>query len=108
MLARLKPDRILSSDMSRATDTAQALADLVGVPVESTEALREINGGIWEGKRATELASDPEYVAWSSGVDVRAGGAERRSDVAVRAANQDLLAKLASQLAAGWEEARPK
>ena len=84
-LANLKPDRIISSDMSRAVDTAQALAGLVGLTVTQDVGFRETSGGRWEGQRDTDLAGDPEYVAWSAGGDVPAGGAERRSDVAARA-----------------------
>ena len=84
-LAALQPSRIIASDMSRALDTARELALLVDVAVEQDVAFRETSGGKWEGRRDTDLAADPQYLAWSAGEDVPAGGAERRSDVAVRA-----------------------
>ena len=84
-LATLKPQLIVASDLSRAADTAQALAELVGVEVRRTPALRETHGGTWEGRYADELKSDPQYVAWLAGGDVPAGGAETRSQVGDRA-----------------------
>ena len=84
-LAVLKPEVILSSDMKRAADTAQSLADLVGVQVRTTPALRETHGGTWEGQFADDLKSDPIYLDWLAGADVAAGGAESRSQVGTRA-----------------------
>jgi glucosyl-3-phosphoglycerate phosphatase len=75
----------VASDLSRAADTAQALAELVGLEVRRTPALRETHGGAWEGQYADELRSDPQYVAWLAGDDVPAGGAETRSQVGDRA-----------------------
>lgn len=85
-MATLNPQLIVASDLARATDTAAALADLVGVPVRTTPALRETNGGDWQGRYADELTADPQYVAWLAGGDVAAGGAETRSQVGDRAA----------------------
>ncbi|MCZ3388891.1 MAG: histidine phosphatase family protein [Actinomycetia bacterium] len=85
-LAALKPALIVTSDLARAADTAQALADLVNVPVRSTAALRETDGGSWQGQYADDLKSDQLYVAWLAGEDVPAGGAETRSQVGDRAA----------------------
>ncbi len=50
ILAGMKPTMIISSDLGRARDTAQSLADLTGLTVEIDEDLRETNGGLWEGK----------------------------------------------------------
>lgn len=85
-LATLTPARIVSSDLARALGTAQPLAERVGLPVLTDPALRETHGGTWEGRYAAELRDDPSYLAWRAGDDVRAGGAESRSDVADRAA----------------------
>jgi len=84
-LATLKPQLIVASDLSRAADTAQALADRTGVPVRRTPTLRETHGGSWEGQFADDLLADPQYVAWLAGEDVPAGGSETRSQVADRA-----------------------
>ena len=54
VLAGLKPNRIISSDLIRAQATAAALADLTNLKVEINPGLRETNGGLWEGKTAPE------------------------------------------------------
>jgi len=84
-LAELAPQLIVSSDLSRARDTAAELAGRVGLVVAVEPALRETSGGRWEGQRDTDLALDPDYLAWATGADVAAGGAETRSQVAHRA-----------------------
>lgn len=84
-LATLKPQLIVASDLARAAETAQVLANLVGMPVQKTAALRETHGGSWEGQFADNLKADPQYAAWLAGDDVAAGGSETRSQVGDRA-----------------------
>jgi glucosyl-3-phosphoglycerate phosphatase len=55
LLAALKPDRIFSSDLSRAASTAGALARITGLPVTLDKDLRERLGGSWEGLTDTEI-----------------------------------------------------
>jgi probable phosphoglycerate mutase len=55
-LAALRPSAIYSSDLSRATATAEALARLTGLPVYLDKDLRERSGGSWEGLTAAEIA----------------------------------------------------
>jgi probable phosphoglycerate mutase len=85
-LATLRPDRIVSSDLGRAAATAQALAELVGLEVETDPALRETFAGRWQGLVRDEIiALDPElYARWTDGEDVRPGGGESRTEVASR------------------------
>lgn len=88
ILAALKPDRIVSSDLIRAQKTAAALAELTNIKVEINPGIRETNGGLWEGKTATEnRATHGElFSSWYEGGDEPAGEiGERRSDVAKRA-----------------------
>jgi len=88
VLAGLKPNRIISSDLIRAQSTAAALANLTNLKVEINPGLRETNGGLWEGKTGTEnRATHGELFAnWYEGGDEPAGEiGERRSDVAKRA-----------------------
>ena len=54
VLAALRPDRIISSDLMRAQATAAALAALTDIKVEIDPGLRETNGGLWEGKTGPE------------------------------------------------------
>jgi glucosyl-3-phosphoglycerate phosphatase len=49
LLAALRPDMIVSSDLSRATGTAAPLARLTGLEVVLDKDLRERHGGSWEG-----------------------------------------------------------
>ncbi|MFL6181461.1 MAG: histidine phosphatase family protein [Actinomycetes bacterium] len=95
-LAFLNPQLIVSSDLMRAAETAEALAQASGLPVQTTPALRETHGGDWQGRFADDLKADPLYTQWLAGEDVPAGGAETRSDVGKRAieAVDDLVAEL--------------
>lgn len=45
----LQIDRMLCSPLSRARDTAQEIADILGLPLAVEPRLREQNFGIWEG-----------------------------------------------------------
>ncbi len=87
LLMALRPQLIVSSDLSRARDTAQALADRTSLTVETDARLRETDGGRWEGRRREELLlEDPDtYRAWLAGEPVRPGGdGEGRWDVGAR------------------------
>ena len=42
-------DLVLSSPLSRAYETAKAVADAAGAPIETAEDLTEIQFGVWEG-----------------------------------------------------------
>jgi probable phosphoglycerate mutase len=89
LLARLRPDRLVSSDLRRARDTAEALADLTGLPLALDPRLRETYAGTWEGMTTAEIdaAHGPEREAWRSGREVRPGGdGELRFEVGHRVA----------------------
>lgn len=99
LLSALHPQLIVSSDLSRARDTAQALADRTGLAVTTDPRLRETDGGTWEGRRREELlVSDPDaYRAWLAGEPVRPGGnGEHRTEVGerVKAAIDDTMARI--------------
>ena len=86
LLAALRPKAIISSDLSRARETADALSRLTDVPVREDARLRETFGGTWQGLTVGEIRGlDAEaYARWRAGEDVPAGGAETRTDVAGR------------------------
>jgi probable phosphoglycerate mutase len=81
------PCRIVSSDLSRAHDTALALSARLDLPVATDRRLREISVGDWEGLfHAEVIAKDAQgFAAWRAGADIRPGGGERRSEAAERA-----------------------
>ena len=88
ILAGMNPVKIIASDLGRAQQTAQALADLTHLPIHTEVGLRETNGGNWEGKTGEEnRAVDREaFTQWFMGGDEPAGAVgERRSEVAARA-----------------------
>jgi broad specificity phosphatase PhoE len=57
-LATLQPAAILSSDLPRALQTAQALAAVTGLPVETDAVLHERNFGALRGRPWDELGFD--------------------------------------------------
>lgn len=51
-------DHIISSDLSRAADTARIIAQHINVPLRLDERWREVNVGAWEGKTGDEIQTD--------------------------------------------------
>lgn len=87
VLARMRPARIVSSDLARSRDTAAALAERCGVAVELDPRLREIHVGSWEGLTAAEVERvDPELTRrFFAGEDVpRSATGETVGAVAAR------------------------
>jgi glucosyl-3-phosphoglycerate phosphatase len=97
-----RPVAVVASDLSRARDTGQAVADAAGVPLSLDARLREIDVGTWEDLTDADIAAhgDAEVLAaYRRGEDVAAGGAERLSDVGRRGA--EALAEHAAALDGG-------
>ena len=88
------PVRLITSDLSRAWMTADALAARLGVVAERDPALREIFSGAWEGLSRDEIDArwPDDHAAWRRGEDVRIGGGETRSEAARRTVNAILAA----------------
>jgi broad specificity phosphatase PhoE len=63
--------RILSSDRERALDTARMVAAPHGLPVEATDALRELDFGAWEGRSLGDLWSEEPAAAREWETDIR-------------------------------------
>jgi probable phosphoglycerate mutase len=83
------PVHIVSSDLSRAAQTADAVAARFGVAVTPDPRLREISAGAWEGLLRHEIIAGwpDDHAAWRRGdPDVRIGGGESRVDAGIRAA----------------------
>nr|WSX54697.1 histidine phosphatase family protein [Streptomyces sp. NBC_00974] len=88
LLASLRPDAIVSSDLRRASATAAELASVTGLTVTHDEALRETFAGEWQGLTHDEILEKygEQYAAWKRGEPVRRGGGELETEVAERAA----------------------
>ena len=76
-------DRVVSSDLIRAMDTARTL----GRPLETDAAFREIDVGAWEGLTRQEVLErfPDEIAALFRGEDVAIGGGESWADATARA-----------------------
>ncbi len=88
LLAGLRPDAIIASDLRRTAATATELADLTGLEITHDEALRETYAGAWQGLTHEEILAQfgEQYTAWKRGEPVRRGGGELETEVADRAA----------------------
>jgi probable phosphoglycerate mutase len=87
LIAALRPDVLLSSDLLRAMETAEVVGRRVGLDVTPDARLRERSLGHWEGLTREEVGQRyPEELAdWLAGRDVRGRGGESRDEVAERA-----------------------
>ena len=81
-------DRIVSSDLERAAETADLLGQALSLDVEEDEELREVNVGAWTGLSYSEVAAryPEEWSAWGAGRDIRRGGGETYAELALRIA----------------------
>jgi probable phosphoglycerate mutase len=89
LIAARRPVTIVSSDSSRALDTAREVAALTGQEVLLDERLREIDVGGWAGLTLPEVeaAFPDEYADWINGnrEQLRRGGGETYGEVGARA-----------------------
>jgi probable phosphoglycerate mutase len=87
ILAALGPAAIVSSDLTRASTTADALARLSGHQVQLDPGLRETYLGSWQGLTRQEVDDryPGEEAAWLRGELERRGGGESMPEVADRA-----------------------
>jgi probable phosphoglycerate mutase len=86
-IAALSPDRLVSSDLTRARLTARSVGRACGIPVALDPRFREIDVGAWQGLSAAEVADGWPQVqdALARGEDVRRGDhGETMADVAAR------------------------
>jgi broad specificity phosphatase PhoE len=66
IVKREKIDKIYSSDLCRAHDTAYPTARLLGLPINDVTGLREICAGIWEGRLVADIQAEyeKEFYTW--------------------------------------------
>jgi broad specificity phosphatase PhoE len=79
-------DRVLTSPLRRAQQTAAAVADAVGVPLTLDDDLAETDFGSWEGMNFAEVMArwPDELAAWMADPDAAPAGGESFAAVAVR------------------------
>jgi len=87
MVAAVRPDILVSSDASRAMQTAERVAAATKLPVLADSRFRERDLGHWEGLTRDEVAVryPDEFADWAAGRDVSRRGGESRDQVAARA-----------------------
>jgi probable phosphoglycerate mutase len=97
VLAKRQPVLIVSSDLQRALDTANALGERSGLPVLVDERLRETHLGDWQGLTHLEVdaAAPGARLAWRDNARWAPHGGESRVDVAAR--SMPLVAELIVQ-----------
>jgi glucosyl-3-phosphoglycerate phosphatase len=85
-IAKVGPDRIVSSDLRRARDTAEQVGGACGLPVALDPRLRETHLGEWQGRTVTEIEQEyPGAIAtWRSDPAWAPPGGESRIDVVRR------------------------
>ncbi|WP_433506856.1 histidine phosphatase family protein [Pseudonocardia halophobica] len=86
VLGAMPFDRVVSSDLARAVDTANTIADVLGLPVKLDKRLRETHLGEWQGRRVDEVEVDyPGQIAeWRGDPRWTPPGGESRVDVVRR------------------------
>ena len=57
-IAALGPDRLISSDLRRAVDTAGVVGAAAGLDVKTDPRLRETHLGEWQGRTVTEIEAE--------------------------------------------------
>jgi len=84
-LAALRPDAIVSSDLSRAVETAAAAAESTGLPVRYDDRLREIHLGVMQGltRQEARVRYPVETAAFEAG-DSAVGGRESAEALVAR------------------------
>jgi len=87
-----RPDRIYSSDLLRARETAEIIsARIGGVPIISVAAFRELNMGVWDGELIEDIRRrlPAEYVKRGEDIlNYRVPGGENFHDLRERAMSE--------------------
>lgn len=85
-IVRLAPDRLISSDLRRAVDTADIIGALCGQPVKLDARLRETHLGEWQGRSVVEIEQvwPGAIAAWRSDPSWAPPGGESRIEVVRR------------------------
>ncbi len=101
IIAKLEPDRLISSDLSRAADTATLIGTATGLPVKLDPRLRETHLGEWQGLTVEQVEQSwPGAIAhWRSDPEWAPPGGESRLEVVRR--SRPVVEELDEELAGG-------
>lgn len=82
-LRRHNPDALFSSPLGRAMTTAQAISDILGLPITQLEDLREMSYGGWESRSFLDIRRDDAevYEKWIADPDVKSPQGESHNEV---------------------------
>jgi broad specificity phosphatase PhoE len=87
LIARFRPQALLTSDLRRASNTAAILAEQTGLTVQTDKRLRETHLGEWQGLTHEDV--DARWpggrASWRRNAEWAPPGGETRVDVAGRA-----------------------
>lgn len=85
-LRAYQPDAIYSSPLQRARATADAIAAVTGLEVQTIDELREMNYGGWEGRSFLDVRREDEelYRRWIADADCPCPQGESHNDVRQR------------------------
>jgi probable phosphoglycerate mutase len=88
-------DSIVSSDLTRAKETAEEVSRVSGAPITFDRDIREVDVGAWTGLAYEEVERrfPDEWAAWRAGLDLPRGGGETYAALATRVA--DALSRIA-------------
>ncbi|MGI5131730.1 histidine phosphatase family protein [Pseudonocardia sp. CA-107938] len=100
-VAGLRPDRLVSSDLSRAVDTAELISAATGLPLKLDPRLRETHLGEWQGLTVDDIeAAWPGAIAhWRADPEWAPPGGESRLEVVRR--SRPVVEELDEELAGG-------
>ncbi len=86
LMAALRPDLLMTSDLARAVETADVVGASTGLEAMPDARLRERDLGHWEGLTRDEVEArfPDEFDEWAAGRDVSRRGGETREQVATR------------------------
>ena len=70
VLGRFKIDKIYSSDLIRAYNTARPISEATGIEIISDRGLREIYAGEWEGREIAKLGEEfrEDFFVWRNDI----------------------------------------
>lgn len=98
VLSHYKIDCIYSSDLCRAYHTVKPVADALGLPIHTSQALRELYIGGWEGYRLADIKKRyPEEMTSyrTANPDACGGGGETKRSLRERVTG--IMAKIAAE-----------